>query len=212
MKIKREYKAAIIVLLALVAAIWGFNYLKGRDIFNSYNTYYAVTDNVEGVVKSTPVTIKGIQIGNVEGLQFYNGIEQTLLVLRVNASYNFAKDSKIKIYGGNIMGGKSVAVIPGSATQMAQDADTLVVLKEPGMLELVNTRLTPLQDKLESTLSKTNELLTGLNNVLNPKTQQSLINSTADVEKMIHSFKNTAAQINQLMLKNQTHIDASLKI
>jgi len=60
-----------------VLFIWGFNYLKGKDLLKSYNTYYVITDNVEGIAKSTPVTLKGIPIGTVEDLKFYDGIEQT---------------------------------------------------------------------------------------------------------------------------------------
>jgi len=211
MKLKREHKTAIIVILALVAAIWGFNYLKGRDLLNKYNTFYAITDNVEGIVASTPVTLKGIEIGNVEGLHFYNGIEKTMITLRVKDDYKFSKDSKIRVYGGNFMGGKSVAIVPGTSSQLAVDKDTLQIMKEPGMLELVNNRLTPLQDKFETTLIETNKLLGGLNNVLNPKVQHSLINTTADLEKMMRSLKTTTARVDRLLAKNQAHFDKSLE-
>jgi phospholipid/cholesterol/gamma-HCH transport system substrate-binding protein len=211
MKLKREHKTGIIVLLTLIAAIWGFNYLKGKDLLNKYNTYYAITDNVEGVVKSTPVTLKGIEIGNVEGMHFYNGIEKTIITIRVKTDYAFSEDSQVKVYGGNIMGGKSVAIVPGTSSKMAIDKDTLQLLKEPGMLELVNTRLTPLQDKLELTLNETNKLLGGLNNVLNPKVQHSLINSTVSLEKMLRNFNNTSVKIDQLLAKNQDHFNKSFE-
>ncbi len=211
MKLKREHKTAIIVILALIAAIWGFNYLKGKDLLNKYNTYYAITDNVEGVVTSIPVTLKGIEIGNVEGMQFHNGIEQTIILIRVKDKYHFSEDSQIKVYGGNFMGGKSVAIVPGTSSQLAVDKDTLQILNEPGMLELVNNRLTPLQDKLEMTLNKTNKMLSGLNNVLNPKVQHSLINTTADLEIMMRSLKSTSARVDQLLVKNQEHLNQSFE-
>jgi len=211
MKIKREYKTAIIVVLAVMLAIWGFNYLKGKDILSSYQTYYAITNNVEGVVKSTPVTLKGIQIGNVKDFKFYNGIEKTLLIISIEDKFHFSKDSKVKIYGGSIMGGKSVAITVGEDAVMAKDGDTLKVEKSPGMFDLVNDKLTPLQDKLEHILASTDTLLLSVNKILNPATQQHIVQSLADLEVTIRAFKKTSVRFDQILQKNQMHLDSSFE-
>ncbi len=210
MKLKREYKTALIVLVALSLFIWGFNYLKSKDIFKSYNTYYTILDNVEGIVQSTPVTLKGIQIGTIEQLEFYNGIEQTMLVLNIDSHYHFAKDSKVKIYGGNIMGGKSVAIIPGKESLMAKDGDTLVVMKMPGMFDLVNDKITPLQNKLERILTATDTLLWGINNVLNPQTQKALSSSIENMSAMMKQLKLTTGKFNDVMIQNREHLNATM--
>lgn len=210
MKIKREYKTALIVITALALFIWGFNYLKGKDIFKTYNTYYAITDNVEGIVNSTPVTLKGIQIGNVENMKFYNGLEKTMLILNIDSDYKFSKDSKVKVYGGNIMGGKSVAIVPGNSGKIAKNGDTLQVLKMPGMFDLVNDRITPLQEKLDRILSSTDTLLSGINNILNPANQKHLSTTIADLSVLTGQFKQTSYKINKLLEQNQTQLNNSL--
>ncbi len=211
MKIKREHKTALIVITALALFIWGFNFLKGKDIFKSYNTYYTITDNVEGLVASTPVTLKGIKIGSIADMRFYNGIEKTMLVLDINKDFVFSKDSKVKIYGGNIMGGKNVAIVPGYSTEMAQNGDTLQALKMPGMFDLVNDKITPLQNKLDRILSSTDTLLLSINNVLTPQTQKHLANTIADLSATVHQFKNTSIQLNRFIDKNKTHLDKSVE-
>jgi len=211
MKINNEVKTGLIVIIALALFVWGFNYLKGKDVLKSYNTFYTITDNVEGVVKSTPVTLKGIAIGTVEDLKFYNGIDKTMLVLNINDDFRFSKDSKVKIYGGNIMGGKSVAIVPGKSPEMAKDGDTLQVLKMPGMFDLVNDRLTPLQDKLERIMNSTDTLLTGMNQILNPQTQKHLNHTIADLETVVKQFKNSSIQLNQLLGKNKEHFNRSFE-
>jgi phospholipid/cholesterol/gamma-HCH transport system substrate-binding protein len=211
MNIKNEYKAAFIAIVSLILFIWGFNYLKGKDILKKYNTFFAVTDNVEGLVKSTPVTLKGIQIGTLEDLKFYNGIDKTLIVLNINDEFVFSKDSKIKIYGGNIMGGKSVAIVPGNSPEMAKDGDTLTIMKMPGMFDLVNDKLTPLQDKFERILTSTDTLLLSINHILNPTTQNNIKNTLADLEITIRHFKNTTAQFDALMKNNQSHLNKSFE-
>jgi len=207
----REVKTGLVTMTALVLVIWGFNFLKGKDLLKSYNTYYAITDNVEGIVKSTPVTLKGIEIGAVEDFKFYNGIEKTLLVLSINNDFSFTKDSKIKIYGGNIMGGKSVSILPGNKAEMAIDGDTLFVQKTPGMFDLVNDRLTPLQDKLERIMTSTDTLLIGINNILDAQTQNHIKKSMADMQVVMTQFKQTTYKVNKLLADNQQHLNTSLK-
>ena len=211
MALKREYKTALIIVIALALFIWGFNFLKGKDIFNSYNTYYSILDNVEGVVSSTPVTLKGIQIGTVKDMRFVNGIEKTMLVLDVNSQYKFSRDSKVKIYGGNIMGGKNIAIIPGNSIQPAKNGDTLQAIKMPGMFDLVNDRITPLQNKLDKILSSTDTLMSGLNNVLNPQTQEHLNQTIADLSTTVHQFKASSIKLNNLLDKNKNHLNNSLQ-
>ncbi len=210
MKIKREHKTALIVITALALFIWGFNYLKGKDIFKSYHTYYAILDNVEGVVQSTPVTLKGIQIGTIDDLKFYNGIQKTMMVLNIDSDFKFSRDSKVKIYGGNIMGGKSVAIVPGTLGQMAKDGDTLAVMKMPGMFDLVNDKITPLQNKLERILTSTDTLLVGINNVLNPQTQKHLKSTISDLSVTMSQLKQTTQRLNGFMMQNQTILNRSL--
>ena len=210
MKFKKEHKTAVIVLTALLLFIWGFNFLKGKDIFKTYDTYYTILDNVEGVVQSTPVTLKGIQIGTVEQLKFYNGLEKTMMVLNIDSHYRFPQDSKVKVYGGNIMGGKSVAIIPGKEEIMAKDGDTLAVMKMPGMFDLVNDKITPLQNKLERILTATDTLLWGINNVLNPKTQKALSSSMEDLAVVMKQLKYTMAKLDNFMTQNQEHLNNSL--
>jgi len=211
MKIKNEVKTGIVVIIALILFVWGFNYLKGKDIFKAYDTYYVITDNVEGVVKSTPVRLKGIAIGTVDDLKFYNGTNQTMIVLNINDDYVFPKDSKVKVYGGNFMGGKNVAIIPGKSQELAKDGDTLQIMKMPGLADLVNDRLTPLQEKLESIMSSTDTLLFSINNVLNSETQEHLKKSSAELETLIHHFKNSSVQLEELLVNNKEHLNQSFE-
>ncbi len=209
-KINRQTKTGIVVVVATALFIWGFNYLKGKDILNKYDTYYAVLDNVEGVVKSTPVTLKGIPIGTVEDLHFTTNMDKTVMVLNINHKFQFTKASKLKVYGGNIMGGKSVAIVPQDGGDIAKDGDTLQVLKVPGMFDLVNDKITPLQNKLESSLTSLDTILLGINNVLDTKTQQNIKTSLADLTVTLKHFKNTSVQFDNMMNKNKENINQSL--
>ena len=65
MKITKEIKVAVLVILSIVLFYWGFAFLKGKNLFDTSTKLYAVYDNVAGLVVSAPVTINGFNIGKV---------------------------------------------------------------------------------------------------------------------------------------------------
>ena len=69
MKLSREIKTAILVIASIVLFIWGYSFLKGKELFANYKTFYVTYTNVEGLVKSAPVTLNGLAIGKVNDIR-----------------------------------------------------------------------------------------------------------------------------------------------
>src|SRR3974390_1857203 len=65
MKISNETKIGALTVIAITLLILGFNFLKGKDVFEHSKKIYAFFHNVEGVQVSNAVTIQGLQIGTV---------------------------------------------------------------------------------------------------------------------------------------------------
>ena len=59
MKVKKEVKVGFLMLLCIGLAIWGANFLKGTNIFNSNRHFYSVYKDIGGLGKSNPVLISG---------------------------------------------------------------------------------------------------------------------------------------------------------
>ena len=66
MKLTREIKTAILVISTILLFIWGYSFLKGKDIFTNYKIFYVEYDNVEGLLASAPVTLNGLNIGKIK--------------------------------------------------------------------------------------------------------------------------------------------------
>ena len=62
MKHSKEFKIGIFVVTVLVASFFLINYLRGEDIFNNEIELISRYDDVEGLVASAPVYIKGIRL------------------------------------------------------------------------------------------------------------------------------------------------------
>jgi phospholipid/cholesterol/gamma-HCH transport system substrate-binding protein len=60
-----ELKVGFLALMAFLILYFGFNFLKGNDLFSKSNTYYIQYDNVDGLTASNLVMINGVEVGKV---------------------------------------------------------------------------------------------------------------------------------------------------
>src|ERR1700744_5346815 len=67
-KISNETKIGVLAVVALVALILGFNFLKGSSLFQHTKKIYAVFDNVEGLELSNAVQIDGLTVGSISAI------------------------------------------------------------------------------------------------------------------------------------------------
>ncbi len=213
MKITREVKTAILVISGILLFIYLFNFLKGNDILDSSRTFYTIYDNVEGLEPSTPVTINGLNVGKVQEIGFTDdGSGRLLVKLMVEQEFEFSKNSKAQLYEAGLIGGKAVAIIPAfDDAEKAVKGDYLVGTVKAGLSELVNKRLTPLQEKLETTILSADSLLLNINSVFDERTKANLRNSIAELNSTISSFKTTSTSLNELVVKNQDNLESTLK-
>ncbi|MEN8137782.1 MAG: MlaD family protein [Bacteroidota bacterium] len=151
MKISREIKAGIIAILSVAAFIWGYNFLKGRNVLKKTRVFYAKYQNVDGLTKGRPVTINGLQIGSVSDIIFLPDMSGELLVkLEVDDSFPFSTNSLFKIYGADLMGAKSVSIDIKEGQLVASSGDTLRGVIEPGITTVLNDEVQPLKTKIEN--------------------------------------------------------------
>lgn len=213
MKVSREIKTAILVLAGLTLIVYTFNYLKGKNLLESSRKVYAVYDNVEGLVSSSPVTINGHNVGRVQEIKFTkDGSGKLSVLLMVEDDYKFSKNSKAELYEAGLIGGKAIAIVPAfDGAPNTKSGDTLQGVIKAGLSELVNRRLTPLQEKIEKMMVSADSLLTNINSVFDSQTKSNLKKSIAQLEGTLSSFKNTSASLNDLIVSNQASLDSTLK-
>ncbi len=205
MKISYEIKTAVLVLLGIFMFIVGFSYLKGNHVFISDRTFYAIYNDVEGISKGTPVTISGFNVGSIQNIEFFNDSEKLIVKFRVENKINFSKNSIAQIYETGLIGGKALAVItkPGN---VAKSGDTLSSAIAPGLTELVNDKLSPLQEKIESTFVSADSLLIAINNILDNQTQSNIKNTFDDLSETVENVKFSTSKFENLLTENENKI------
>ncbi|SDS38143.1 MlaD family protein [Christiangramia echinicola] len=209
MKYSREVKTALLAIIAIVILIFGYSFLKGENLLDNSRTFYAVYDDVEGLSPSSEVTINGLKVGQITGINFLNKEGDLLVTFTVKNNFQFSKNSEANIYGGGIIGGKSLAIVPKyeASIGMAESGDTLKGSKEEGIMELVNDRLTPLQKKLENTIVSADSMLTAVTQILDDSTRNNIRGTFKNLDATVSSFQITANELQGIVQGNSEKLD-----
>ena len=206
MKLSNEIKTAILVLSGILMFIVGFSYLKSNNIFSSDRTFFAIYDDIEGVSVGTPVTVSGFNVGSIQDISFYQNTMDILVKFRVENKVKFSKNSVAQIYETGLIGGKALAILPNNGP-LAQSGDTLRSSIAPGLTELVNDKLSPLQEKIESTFVSADSLLKNINNVLDVNSQNQIKESFSQLSDLVINLKESAENLNSIINSNEIKIN-----
>lgn len=208
MKITREIKTAILVIASILLFIWGYSFLKGRDLFTNYKTFYVEYKSVEGLATSAPVTLNGLVIGKVSSIAINQNTGLLLVELQLKTDFPISKSSIASIYEPGFIGGKQIAILPNFNDKiLAVDGQKLQGGIKMGLTDKVGDQLAPLQEKLEKVLGSTEKLISGLNNVLDQKGQQDLKLTLAELSKTVEQFHKVSMSVNELLSTNKTQIN-----
>ncbi|WP_456422006.1 MlaD family protein [Lutibacter sp.] len=214
MKITREVKTGIVAISVIALFIWGFNYLKGLNLFDGpLKTYKTEYSNVRGLNKASVVTINGVEVGKVINIMFNQNPEkrgQLIVEFSVETDFEFSKKSIAKIYSASLMGGKSLAIIPSYEGEMAKPGDFLKGEIESDIFSSVTEKLNPLQAKVESVIVSADSLMAGLTDILDVKSRTELKSSIKYLNATILNFKNISESVDKLVKSNEEKLGNTL--
>ncbi|MEZ4887861.1 MAG: MlaD family protein [Chitinophagales bacterium] len=201
MKISNETKVGILAIVAIIILIFGYNYLKGKDLFSTDATFFAIYDRIDGLATSNPVQINGFQIGMVEDIYLKPDRSGKLVVkFTIDKEVNLPKDAKVKIVSSGLLGDKAVEVDLGKARtlkglQYAESGDTLQGIIELGITELALEELMPIKDKVENMLTSLDSTLIEVKLLMRSNEFKAAFNNLGEV---VNDLKGTLDNMNEL--------------
>lgn len=192
---KKELKIGIFAVTVLTVSFFVLNYLRGEDIFNREAEYVSSYSNVEGLVASAPVYIKGYKAGKVTDVIYEASEDRFYVTCSVSKQFAVPADSKMMIYSVDIMGGKGVRLDLGDAVEMAADGDTLASGFEAGLMDGLSSEIGPLLSKVGMAVDSLSVTISGVNGILTEKNRSRISNSLAYLEHTLANVKDISANI-----------------
>lgn len=218
MKFSKELKAGVIALLAIVGFVVLFQFMKGRSLFTTDNIFYAQYDNVEGLAQSSPVSINGLKVGQVDKIIPHtakDGKIDFLVKITVDNSFEFSKNSTLEIFEPGLMSGKEMRVNLAYGGPTAKDGDTLKGAFKLGTLGSLSSQVGPVKDQLQTVLYRVDSLMANANQVVNAQNREEIRALLANLNKTVGALQTTAGSVNTLVGNNDPKLqkvldDASL--
>lgn len=161
MKISKEVRVGLFMVISLVLLYLGFNYLKGVDFFSSTKKYYAIYDNVDQLMPSNQVYLNGVSVGRVSKIQIEQAKNLVVVELEID-SYVTLNDSSVAILNGDFLGTKFIHLSVGNSKKQLNPKDTLQSTVAKGITAFLEENAAPVADNLQSTLRKLNTILENL--------------------------------------------------
>ncbi len=229
MKISKELKVGILAVVTVGLLYFGFNFLKGSDLFSNTNTYFVVYDNVDGLTSSNPVTLNGLSIGRVQSIKIQQEQNNQLLVaMEVRNDIVIRQGSQAILADGGLLGDKAIRLKISPTGAALQDGDTLRGTKEAGISALLQAKTLPVMDKADSLVGNLNVVTQGfretgaiLNQVLRnydetgtvlrstlERNQKDLSTLITNLSVLSGSLVETEKQIKPLLAKADTFADS----
>lgn len=218
MKISREAKIGTITIITLGIFFWGFNFLKGKNIFSRTNTFYAVYENLGGLKESGAILLNGFKVGQVNNLELVNinGEHKILVTFLVDKTIKVPKGSSAVLFSESIMDIKAIKLSLIENSELHTTGDTLNSVVEQSILESIG----PLAEDIKNITSALDSTTTKLNAILDSEAKNSLQNTIANIEKTSKSISNMLADGNKIdntitefneLISNLNYVSTQLK-
>ncbi|GAB2783400.1 MlaD family protein [Rhabdobacter roseus] len=144
MKISKEVKVAALVIVTLTMLYFGFNFLKGTDLFSRTHKYFIVYDDVDGLTASNPVMLNGLSVGRVQTIKILQDQGNRLLVtVDIQKEIQIREGTVATLADGGLLGGKVIQLKIANSGRELGDEDTLVAQKDPGISALLQEKALP---------------------------------------------------------------------
>ena len=204
MKATREIKTGVVAILVIILFIWGYNFLKDQNLYDTSRTMYAEYDNVQGLAPKSPITINGLKVGSVTQISFHPSKKGILVAhLQLDNPIEFSKNSVAQIYSPDFISGKSLKInLVMDQESIAKDGDTLIGEVDSGIMGMINEQIAPLQVKVESFVVQTDSVMKSIDALMDKENQQNIKESLRNVNGILSDFKTSSQYLENLMVEN----------
>lgn len=198
MKISNETKIGAMAVIGIILLALGFNFLKGNGVFKKNTVLYAVYKDVQGLVKSNPVVINGLQVGRIESLDGGKDMKRIIVTVTLKREINIPTNS-LAVINPNLLGSPSLEIQLGNANTYLKNGDTLVTTMSAGAFDEAMKLINPVLYEVRNAVKSLDSVLTTISNVFDVKAKRNVKNILNNLDLATASFVSTSASLKQLM-------------
>lgn len=204
MKYAREIKVGLVATVSLFLLFFGFNFLKGVNIFSPTNSYHGVYYNLHGLEEQAAVYIRGHKVGQVDAIHYDFTRDSAFTIdISIHKDISLPQGTQLALIADGLLGGMAVELVlpesTGRCTDRVQNTDFIAhesylpTTYVPGLIE-------SLQDELIARIASAVENVDSLVTQLKTQVEGDHIKATlANVDRISSDLTSVSAELKGLM-------------
>lgn len=214
----REILIGLILVVSLSILFVGIDFLKGINVFKSSNLYYVAFKDVSGLAEAAPVTLNGMKVGQVTGMEYdYEHPGNVLVEVNLDSSVKLTKDTKFT-KAVSLLGTGALAIEMAPGNSYVEAGSEMEGESQKDMMADISTEVLP---QVVEMLPKLNSILAHVDSLAaNPALQKTVTRLdaiSANIELLTARLAATSQRIDPMvsnvngLTKDLTAISADLK-
>lgn len=195
MKIRREFKIGVFAVIVLLVSWWGIKWLGGQNLLKSSNIYYVYFDDVTGLMESSRVQLRGVEVGNVRSITLEEERVKVEIAIESRYADMIADNSVAEIGSSGLMGSTKVFIVQGDSDKIMKNGATFEGRQRPDIMGMLADKGGVLMDGLNKTVQGINELLAG---------------NSANITSLIANLESLSTSIDTLLSSSAAGIEGAV--
>ncbi len=191
----KEIKVALLTIVAIVALVFGYNFLRGSNLLSSDRTYFTTYPKVDGLNVGALVVLNGIKVGQVKSMELQPKKGNTVRVALELGKDIVVGDSTTASLGGTLLGSKGITLTLGADAHKYTGGEEIRTVTPTSITDAFQAKALPVLDTVGATLSHINGFL---NKDAQTSIQQTLLNARSSSESLQKLFAANQANINTI--------------
>lgn len=198
-------------IFVVTISIWGYKFLRGKNLLRPTNDYFVKYQNIEQLATTSPVLIRGMNVGTVSKVALDDDMQTIIATLDINRGIHIPKDAEAVIISTSLMGGKAIDLrIKGacSGADCAKPGDFLHGSVK-GVFDSFldkgeNGTLAKVKENIGEILSNLGDSLTS------PDASNEIAKTYQELSKLISNLASITGTLDNSMGSYDKHLQASL--
>jgi len=198
MKYAREIKVGLLGTVCLFLLFFGFNYLKGVNVFSPTNSYHGVFADLHGLQEQAVVYIRGYKVGQVDEIHYDFTKDSAFVIdVSVNSDIRLPQGTRMALVADGLLGGMAVDLqLPASAADgehFLSHGAMLPTVYIPGLIESLQGELLA---KISGAVEHVDTLVAQLNTQLEGNHVKSALQN---IDRISGDLTSVSADLKHLM-------------
>lgn len=220
MRVSKEFKVGLLVVLGLLLLFIGVNFLKGGGLFGKNREFYAVFEQSSGLQPSNEVQLNGVKVGQVleVGLHSEDASKVVVKFSIDNDELKIPRSSEVWLVSADILGTKALDLqvkhdlVSADELSYYEDQDTFLMAQtEQSLEDQINQEILPLKKKTEELIGSVESIIVSVNAFWDTSAAYTIDESLYEVRDAISTFGELASNLSNLVASETEQVDRILK-